>query len=114
VVEDGTNIQGFKHDRTKDEKGIRFTFLRSTRHSNDGNRRNGIKKAINTQQAKGSIHILLDRWGLRRKEEEERNPHSSDQLVKIGRKEGRSRDPNHLAVLNDLGVESAQDCPYGP
>jgi hypothetical protein len=55
---------------------------------------------------------------LRRKEEEERNPHSSDQLileqVKIGRKEGRSRDPNQLAVLHDLGAESTQDYPYGP
>jgi hypothetical protein len=58
---------------------------------------------------------IENKRGRRKKEW---NPHSFDQLVlelvKIGRKEGRSRDPNQLAVLHDLGAESAQDCPFGP
>jgi hypothetical protein len=32
--------------------------------ANDGNRRNGIKEATNTKQARDSTHIFLDRRGL--------------------------------------------------
>jgi hypothetical protein len=73
--------KGLSTTEPKTERGIGFTFLQSTRHSNDRNRRNGIKKAINTQQAKGSIHLLLYRRGLRTREEEEWNPYPFDQLA---------------------------------
>jgi hypothetical protein len=87
----GTSIQGLKHDRTKEGRDVRITFLRSTRHSKDENQRNGIKRAINTEQAKGSTHILLDRRGLRTREKEEWNPHSFNQLIMERMKVGRSR-----------------------
>jgi hypothetical protein len=61
----------------------------------------GVESRSNKlQQAKSSTHILLDRWGLRTREDKEWNLHSFDHLVmermKVERKEIRSHDPNPL------------------
>jgi hypothetical protein len=67
----GTSIQGLWHDKTKRQE-VTQDSPPSDPLANDRNRGSGIKRATNTKQAKGSIHILLDRRGLRTREEEER------------------------------------------
>jgi hypothetical protein len=68
MVKEGTSIQGLEHRRAERQKETRDSpSFDPLAKANDGNWRKGIKKAINTKQAKDSIHILLDRWGLRTK-----------------------------------------------
>jgi hypothetical protein len=62
------NHTRLKHERTK--RGTRDSpSFDPLTMANDVNWRNGIKRVINSKQAKGSIHILLDRRGLRTKGE---------------------------------------------
>jgi hypothetical protein len=86
--------------RAKYERDMKLPFLWSTHHSNRRKSKEWVQKSNKHQQAKGSTHISLDRWGLRAREEEEWNPHPFNQLVmermKAERKETWSHDPNQL------------------
>jgi hypothetical protein len=61
---EGTSIQGLEHGKAKRRKETRdSSSFDPLTIANDENRRNGIKEATNTEQAKSSSHISLDRWG---------------------------------------------------
>jgi hypothetical protein len=89
-----------------------FTFLLSTHQSNDGNQRNGIKKAISTKQAKGLNQHLTRPTNVENKRQKEWNQHSFDQLImeqmKVGRKETQSHDLNSLVGHHDHATKSTQ------
>jgi hypothetical protein len=81
TIKDGTNIQGLEHEEQKTEQ------------KRDSPSVDPLTIATIGIKVRGSIHTLLDQWGLRTKEEwkEEWNMHPFIQLVmewaKVGSKE---------------------------
>jgi hypothetical protein len=82
TIKDGTNIQGIEHEEQKTEQKRDSPSFDPLAIATTGIKEMESRKRKH-QQARGSIHTLLDHWGSRMKEEqkEEWNLHPFIQHV---------------------------------
>jgi hypothetical protein len=106
TIKDGTNIQGLEREEQKTEQKRDSPFFDPLAIATMGIKEMESRKQKH-QQARGSIHTLLDQWGSRTKEErkEKWNLHPFIQIImkraKVGSKEARSPKPNPLVGCHD-------------